>query len=62
MSQAVVQANAANHAVIAIPVTSIQRPTTSLRPKRMGPSLTRNLKDLQRRKWAGGSAVRDATA
>jgi len=41
MSQAVVQASPANHPVIAIPVTSIHKPTTSFCRKRMvHPSLT----------------------
>jgi len=38
MSQAVVQANPANQAVIAMPVTSIHKPRTSLCRKRMDPS------------------------
>jgi hypothetical protein len=42
ISQAVVQANPANHPVIAIPVTSIHKPTISRCRKRMGSSFMLN--------------------
>jgi hypothetical protein len=43
MSQAIVQANPPNHPVIAMAVTSIHKPTTSLCRKRMGSILRAEL-------------------
>jgi hypothetical protein len=47
ISQAVVQANPANHPVIAIAVTSMNKPTMSLCRKRIGPPFTLTIRRVE---------------